>query len=113
MSLENIGNLPQLILAAVVCIITAMGLWYLGLSRGSLKIKQFAVMIGVFPVLIGFVLFFSDKLSDNTEFRGAAVFGSPSHIKPRSWSFQRLQVGNNLPSLGLGKMREGWHAALQ
>ena len=79
MNIENIGNLPQLIFAAVACIIAAMGLWYLGLSRGSLKIKQFAVMIGIFPVFIGVILFFSDKLADNTEFRGGAVFGSPSH----------------------------------
>ena len=75
----NLENPPQAILAAVLCVIVAMGLWYLGLSRGSLKIKQFAVMIGIFPVFLTVILLVVDKLDDNTEFRGGAVFGSTTH----------------------------------
>jgi len=76
----NLENAPQAILAAVFCIIVAMGLWYLGLSRGSLKIKQIAVMIGIFPLLIVAISFFGNKLTavDSGEFRGGAVFGSSS-----------------------------------
>ena len=39
------------ILLALICVVLALSLWYVGVRRGSLKAKQFAVMIGIMPVL--------------------------------------------------------------
>ncbi len=48
----NPDQLPAAIVLALICVILALGLWYLGVRRGSLKAKQFAVMIGIVPVLV-------------------------------------------------------------
>ena len=70
----DIEQLPSLILLALICLLAAMGLWYLALRRDSLKLKQFAVMIGAIPVLvIGMNLASSWFGSDSHEYRTTAV----------------------------------------
>jgi hypothetical protein len=48
----DVEQLPGVILLTLICFVAAMGLWYFSLQRGSLKMKQFAVMIGAIPMLI-------------------------------------------------------------
>ncbi len=72
----NLESLPQALLLAVICVTAAMGLWYLGISRGSLTLKQFAVVLGIFPLLAAGLLFFSEKLSAPSAFRSSLLFGS-------------------------------------
>ena len=61
-----------------VCVLLALGLWYLGIRRGSLRAKQFAVMIGIAPVLIFAIEVAGDWYSRNQtrEYRTSAVIGS-------------------------------------
>jgi hypothetical protein len=72
----NLESLPQALLLAVICVLAAMGLWYLGISRGSLKLKQLAAMLGIFPIFAAGLVFLSEKVSAPNAFRGSLLFGS-------------------------------------
>lgn len=51
-------HIPGAILLVLIFAVVAMGLWYAGVRWNSLRAKQIAVMVGVFPVL-GFGLQFA------------------------------------------------------
>jgi hypothetical protein len=74
-------HIPGAILLTLICLLIALGLWYLGLRYNKLKLKQFAVMIGVMPVIgIGLQLG-SDWFGwfqTTPEFNSGAVLGSPN-----------------------------------
>jgi hypothetical protein len=72
----DIEQLPALIVLTVVCLFAALGLWYLGIRRGSLGFKQVAVMVGLIPVLVIGLQFLPSSLS-TPDFRDVAV-GPPS-----------------------------------
>jgi hypothetical protein len=74
----NLEQLPAAIFGTLICVIAGMGLWYLGISRGSLKLKQIAVMVGIFPLFVAGIAFFAAKLEPSHEFREGLVFGPAS-----------------------------------
>src|SRR5947208_1421733 len=77
----DVEQLPGEILPILICLLAAMGLWYLSIRRGSLKMKQFAVMIGAMPVLvIGLNLASTWFGWDNRDYRTTAV--GPSRREP-------------------------------
>ena len=65
-------QLPAAILLQLICLIIALGLWYLGLRRNSSAPKQIAVAIGLLPVL-AFGVQFLPLGSGPAEYRSAAV----------------------------------------
>ena len=60
------------ILLTLICVIAALGLWYAGVRLGSLKAKQFAVMIGIMPMLASGLQLGSSWFG-RTEYRSVAV----------------------------------------
>ena len=62
------------ILLTLICILGAMGLWYLGLRRNLLAAKQAAVMLAIAPVIgIGLQVAGSMGVFRPTEFRDGAA----------------------------------------
>ena len=60
------------ILLTLVCVIIALGLWYLGIRRNSRTPKMWAVLVGLFPLLpIGLQFLPTPK----HEFRDTSVLG--------------------------------------
>ena len=65
-------QLPAAILLQLICLVVALGLWYLGQRRNSSVPKQIAVAIGLLPVL-AFGVQFIPLGSGPAEYRSAAV----------------------------------------
>src|SRR5690349_19114219 len=92
----DIEQLPGMILLALLCIVAAMGLWYLSIRTSSLRMKQFAVMIGAIPVLvIGLNLGSSWFGWDNHDYRTTAV--GPSSRESNAADHVTIPVTNADP----------------
>ena len=68
----DLEQLPAAILLQLICLIIALGLWYLGLRRNSSTPKQIGVAIGLLPVLAFGVQFIPLGFGP-AEYRSAAV----------------------------------------
>ena len=89
----DIEQLPGMILLALICVLAAMGLWYLSIRSRSLKMKQFAVMIGAIPVLvIGLNIASSVFDWNNHDYRTTAV--GPSSREQRAADHVAIPVTN-------------------
>jgi hypothetical protein len=89
----DLEQLPAAILLAVICIFAAMGLWYLSIRSGSLKMKQFAVLIAVIPVLVIGLNFASSWFGSNShDYRTTAV--GPSSGEPNVTDQLAIPVTN-------------------
>ena len=89
----DVEQLPGAVLLTAICILAAMGLWYLSIRRGSLKMKQFAVMIAAMPVLfVGLNLAASWFNWGNNDYRTTAA--GPSSREPIATDQLTIPVTN-------------------
>jgi hypothetical protein len=89
----DVEQLPEAILLILICVLAAMGLWYLSIRRGSLKMRQFAVMIGAMPLLIiGLNLASSWFDWNHPDYRTTAV--GPSSREPNTTDQLLIPVTN-------------------
>jgi hypothetical protein len=89
----DVEQLPGAVLLILICVLAAMGLWYLSIRRGGLKMEQFAVMIGAVPVLIiGLNLASSWFDWNNRDHRTTAV--GPSSREPNTTDQLLIPVTN-------------------
>ena len=68
----NGENLLSQILFTLVFVAAAMGLWYLGQLRGSLKLKQIGVMIGILPLIVIVIQLVRPSVEHAPEYRTIA-----------------------------------------
>jgi hypothetical protein len=89
----DVEQFPGAIMLALICVLAATGLWFLSIRLRSLKMKQFAVMIGAIPVLIiGLNLASSWFGGDNPDYRSTAV--GPSSREPNATDKLTIPVTN-------------------
>jgi hypothetical protein len=65
-------QLPTAIIVTLVCVVIVLGFWYLGIQRGSQKLKQIGVMIGIFPMLVMALILAVPWLEGVPEYRTVA-----------------------------------------
>jgi len=72
----SLDQIPAFVTLTLVCVIGALGLWYLGIRRNSRSPKRYAVGLALFPVLIIGIELLSPLLRTRPEFRDTVVLGS-------------------------------------
>src|SRR5258708_10044129 len=82
-------HLPGQILLTLICIVLAMGLWYLGLRSGKQTFKQLAVMIALAPIIgLGLGPAWSWFGFDRVDIRGTANGPAPRRSEEHTSELQ-------------------------